>query len=68
MYAHDPAAGDRHASALARPTGTARAGHPTRCRDAYKTFLETHSLEQIGADDDFAAAARDRTAGRKVSF
>jgi prevent-host-death family protein len=37
-------------------------------RDAYKKFLETHSLEKIGVDDDFAAAARDRTAGRKVSL
>jgi prevent-host-death family protein len=34
--------------------------------DAYKRFLETHSLREIGVEADFAAAARDRTAGRKV--
>ena len=37
-------------------------------RDAYKKFLKTHSLAEIGVDDDFAAAARDRTAGRKVTL
>ena len=36
--------------------------------DAYKKFLETHSLRKIGVDDDFAASTRDRTAGRKVSL
>jgi len=36
--------------------------------DAYKKFLETHSLREIGVDDDFAASTRDRTAGRKVSL
>ena len=35
-------------------------------RDAYKKFLETHSLEQIGVDKDFAASVRDRMTGRKV--
>jgi prevent-host-death family protein len=35
-------------------------------RDAYKKFLKTHSLEEIGLDDDFAATARDRITGRKV--
>jgi len=35
-------------------------------RDAYRKFLETHSLEEIGVEDDFAASTRDRTSGRKV--
>ena len=35
--------------------------------DTYKKFLETHSLREIGVDDDFAASTRDRTTGRKVS-
>lgn len=35
--------------------------------DAYKRFLETFSLDEIGLENDFAAA-RDRTAGRKVSL
>ena len=34
--------------------------------DAYKDFIERHSLEEIGVDDDFAVSARDRTTGRKV--
>ena len=37
-------------------------------RDAYRKFLKTHSLREIGVDDDFAAAARDRMTGRKVSL
>ena len=36
--------------------------------DAYKKFLETHSLREIGVEDDFAASIRDRTTGRKVSL
>ena len=36
-------------------------------RDAYRKFLTTRSLEEIGVDDDFAAA-RDRTTGRKVAL
>lgn len=36
--------------------------------DAYRKFLERHSLEEIGVKSDFAASARDRTAGRKVSL
>jgi prevent-host-death family protein len=36
--------------------------------DAYRKFLESHSLQEIGLDDDFAGAARDRTTGRKVSL
>ena len=34
--------------------------------DAYKKFLERHSLEEIGVADDFAASVRDPTTGRKV--
>lgn len=36
--------------------------------DAYRKFLEKHSLDEIGAEDDFAASTRDRTPGRKVSL
>jgi hypothetical protein len=36
--------------------------------DAYRKFLEKHSLEEIGVEDDFAASTRDRTTGRKVSL
>jgi prevent-host-death family protein len=37
-------------------------------RDAYRTFLERHRLEDIGVEDDFARSVRDRTTGRKVSL
>ena len=37
-------------------------------RDAYRKFLKTHSVQEIGVDDDFAASTRDRTTGRKVSL
>jgi prevent-host-death family protein len=36
--------------------------------DAYRAFLEKHSIDEIGVDDDFAASARDRTTGRKVAL
>ena len=36
--------------------------------DAYRKFLERHSLREIGVDGDFAASWRDRTTGRKVSL
>jgi prevent-host-death family protein len=36
--------------------------------DAYRKFLEKHSLEEIGVQDDFAVAARHRSPGRKVSL
>jgi prevent-host-death family protein len=36
--------------------------------DAYRKFLEKHSLDEIGVEDDFAASVRDRTTGRKVSL
>jgi prevent-host-death family protein len=34
--------------------------------DAYKRFVERHSLKKIGVDSDFTASIRDRTPGRKV--
>jgi prevent-host-death family protein len=36
--------------------------------DAYRKFLETHTLEEMGVEDDFAASTRDRTSGRKVTL
>jgi hypothetical protein len=36
--------------------------------DAYRKFLEKHSLDEIGVEDEFAASTRDRSAGRKVSL
>ena len=33
---------------------------------AYKQFLETHALSEVGLDEDFLAATRDTTAGRAV--
>jgi len=42
-------------------------GKRLQFRDAYRRFLETHSLE-IGVDDQFAESVRDSTTGRKVSF
>jgi len=36
--------------------------------DAYQRFLETHSLDEIGVDNDFGASTRDKTTGRKVSL
>jgi prevent-host-death family protein len=36
--------------------------------DAYRKFLETHSLREVGVEADFAASRRDRTTGRKVSL
>jgi type I restriction-modification system DNA methylase subunit len=35
--------------------------------DAYKSFLERFSLDEIGLEDEFATP-RDKTAGRKVSL
>jgi len=43
-------------------------GRRQHFRDAYRKFLKTHSLQEIGVDEDFAASARDRTTGRKVPF
>jgi prevent-host-death family protein len=36
--------------------------------DAYRRFLETHSLEAIGIEDNFSASTRDRSLGRTVSL
>ena len=36
--------------------------------DAYRKFLERHSLEEVGVEDDFAGFTRDKTTGRKVSL
>lgn len=36
--------------------------------DAYRKFLASHSLDDVGIEDDFAAAIRDRTTGRKVTL
>jgi prevent-host-death family protein len=44
-----------------------RGKHPD-FSDAYRAFLEQHSLDEIGVEDDFAEATRDRTAGRKVAL
>jgi prevent-host-death family protein len=37
-------------------------------RDAYRAFLDRHSLDEIGLDSDWAVSARERTPGRKVSL
>jgi hypothetical protein len=34
--------------------------------NAYRKFLEKHSLDEINLEGDFAASTRDRTTGRKV--
>ena len=36
--------------------------------NAYQKFLERHSLEEIGVEDDFAQSTRDTTTGRKTSL
>jgi prevent-host-death family protein len=36
--------------------------------DAYKKFLETYSLAEIGVERGFASSTRDRTPGRKVTL
>lgn len=43
-------------------------GDRRQFRDAYKQFLASHSLEEVGVDDDFAASSRDKGPGRKVSL
>jgi prevent-host-death family protein len=35
--------------------------------DAYRRFIEAYPLDDIGLEPDFAASARDRTPGRRVS-
>ena len=34
--------------------------------DAYRAFLERHSLKEIGLYDEFATSTRDKTVGRNV--
>lgn len=43
-------------------------GDRPRFGDAYRRFLDTHALAEIGLDEDFAATTRDRSSGRKVSL
>jgi prevent-host-death family protein len=35
---------------------------------AYRSFLDTHALDDVGLDEDFAASLRDKGAGRSVSL
>jgi prevent-host-death family protein len=43
-------------------------GKASHFRDAYRAFLDTHALDEIGVEVDFAGSTRDRTAGRKVTL
>lgn len=43
-------------------------GARTQFNDAYRRFLETHSLKDIGIDADHFKSTRDRAPGRKVSL
>jgi len=43
-------------------------GDRPRFADAYRKFLDKHSVQEIGLESDFAATARDKTTGRKVSL
>ncbi|MBK5297189.1 MAG: type II toxin-antitoxin system Phd/YefM family antitoxin [Vicinamibacteria bacterium] len=36
--------------------------------DAYRGFLERHSLDAIGLDDNLAASTRDKSSGRPVAL
>ena len=44
-----------------------RADRP-RFGDAYTDFLKAHSLKEIGVDDDYFAAGREKRSGREVSL
>ncbi len=35
--------------------------------EAYLSFLENHSLGEVGVDEDFATSVRDRSTGRKAA-
>ena len=39
-----------------------------RFADVYKAFLRKHTLKDVGVEDDFFQAARERGTGRKVSL
>jgi prevent-host-death family protein len=43
-------------------------GDGARFGAAYRRFLETHSPEEIGLDDDFFDAVREKGRGREVSL
>jgi prevent-host-death family protein len=43
-------------------------GDRPRFGAAYRTFLETHSLKEVGVDDDYFASGRERGSGREVSL
>lgn len=45
--------------------GLLRAGRPSFAV-AYRRFLETHSLGEVGIDEDFAASIRNNDTGRKT--
>lgn len=36
--------------------------------DAYRRFLKTHRLSEVGLDEEEIASTRDRSAGRKVAL
>ena len=36
--------------------------------EAYRKFLQAHTLSEVGLDSDFLVALRDREPGRKVSL
>ena len=41
-------------------------GNRRQFSDAYRTFLEQYSLDEVGLEDNFSIAARDKTEGRNV--
>jgi prevent-host-death family protein len=43
-------------------------GARTRFSDAYRRFLKSHSLRDIGLDAEFFQNTRERESGRKVSL
>jgi len=43
-------------------------GERPRFGAAYRHFLETHSLKEVGVDDDYFASGRQAGSGREVSL
>lgn len=43
-------------------------GDGARFGAAYNRFLETHSLNEVGVDDDYFASRREKGSGREVSL
>ena len=43
-------------------------GDRPRFGDVYRDFIKTHSLKDVGLDDDFASSIREKEIGRKVSL